>query len=403
MGGALTPNQLAGSYVQPKLLSKISETLVLRAISQHGPCTRSEVSQFIGVTFPTVAKAVASLLDAQLLEEFDDSPSGPGRPAKRLRLASESSQVIGVSIDEETSSIVAAGFDGGMILETREEFATPRDYDELLAELKSRIGALVERDGVAIQGVGLSVPGLVDYRRQRVRFSANIPMLNERPLPDQIRKLTGVECLMVHDSHALCLAERLYGEAKSLSTFAILDLCKGIGMGVMINGEFLIGKSGYAGELGHNQFVPDGPECHCGRRGCLETVASEWALIQQASQRLGRALSFEEIAERDARGDAVVRGELQQTCDYLGVAVADIVNLFNPEAVFLAGRIFELIPWSFDRVLRQAGQKALEHSFEDCRFLPGRGSHLQGAVAAMINYRIASRLPETERTASAAS
>src|ERR1700742_2102790 len=77
------------SPVQPQLLSRINEALVLRAIRQHGPSTRGELSQWMGVTFPTVAKAVGSLIDARLLEEFDDVVSGPGRPAKRLRLSKE--------------------------------------------------------------------------------------------------------------------------------------------------------------------------------------------------------------------------------------------------------------------------------------------------------------------------
>src|SRR4030095_5997465 len=82
------------SPVQPQLLSRINEAFVLRTIRQHGPSTRGELSQYMGVTFPTVAKAVGSLLDARLLEEFDDAMTGPGRPAKRLRLSRENSLVV---------------------------------------------------------------------------------------------------------------------------------------------------------------------------------------------------------------------------------------------------------------------------------------------------------------------
>ena len=86
------------SPIQPKLLSKINERLVLRLSQDRGPSTRSEMSKSMGITFPTVAKAVTSLLDLKLLEEIEDTSSGPGRPAKRLSLAYENSQVIGVTL-----------------------------------------------------------------------------------------------------------------------------------------------------------------------------------------------------------------------------------------------------------------------------------------------------------------
>ena len=100
------------SPVQPQLLSRINEALVLRAIRQHGPSTRGELSAYMGVTFPTVAKAVGSLVEARLLEEFDDVMTGPGRPAKRLRLSKEKSQVIGLTVDVLTCEVASAGFDG---------------------------------------------------------------------------------------------------------------------------------------------------------------------------------------------------------------------------------------------------------------------------------------------------
>ena len=112
--GCRSPTVSNHSPVQPQLLSRINEALVLRSIRQNGPSTRGELSQQMGVTFPTVAKAVASLLEARLLEEFDDETTGPGRPAKRLRLSKERSQVVGVTVDVEGSvaAAVAVGRDG---------------------------------------------------------------------------------------------------------------------------------------------------------------------------------------------------------------------------------------------------------------------------------------------------
>ena len=93
----------------------------------------------MGVTFPTVAKAVGSLLDARLLEEYDDLTTGPGRPAKRLRLSKEKSQVVGVTVDGEVCEVAAAGFDGVLREGTKQSWTTPRSYNELLDGLVKRV------------------------------------------------------------------------------------------------------------------------------------------------------------------------------------------------------------------------------------------------------------------------
>ena len=187
------------SPVQPQLLSRINEALVLRAIRQHGPSTRGELSQHMGVTFPTVAKAVGSLVDARLLEEFDDVMTGPGRPAKRLRLSREKSQVVGVTVDVRTCEVAAAGFDGVLREETKQSFPTPRSYDELLAAIVERVKSL-RSDEMPILCIGISVVGLVDYRQQEIRLAANLQFSGRQETrpglePDARRRLrAGSRC-----------------------------------------------------------------------------------------------------------------------------------------------------------------------------------------------------------------
>ena len=178
------------SPVQPQLLSRINEALVLRAIRQNGPSTRGELSQHMGVTFPTVAKAVGSLIDARLLEEFDDVVSGPGRPAKRLRLSKERAQVVGLTIDVQSCEIAAAGFDGVLRDGSNETFATPRSYEELLDTVVEKIQSL-DGGGMSILSVGISVVGLVDYRRQEIRLAASLPFLNRKQLGRDLSRRIG--------------------------------------------------------------------------------------------------------------------------------------------------------------------------------------------------------------------
>jgi N-acetylglucosamine repressor len=385
------------SPVQPQLLSRINESLVLRAIRQLGPATRGELSQHMGVTFPTVAKAVSSLIDARLLEEFDEALTGPGRPPKRLRLSKEKSQVVGVTIDVQQCEVAAAGFDGVLRDDTRQPFATPRTYEELLAAIAERVEA-INIEHMPILCVGVSVVGLVDYRRQEIRLAASLPFLDGKSLGQDLSQRLAAECVLVHDAHALCLAEYIYGEARNLDSFAVLDMCTGIGMGVMINHMFLTGHSGFAGEMGHIPIVPNGRKCRCGRRGCLETVASEWALVERVSERLDRTVTFDEVMTLAMKGDKRVRSELNRLCKYLALAMAHVVNLFDPQCVFVNGRLFDELPWLCDHLVARAQQLALEPAFADCRFMPTSGSHMLGAVATAISAVTSSRVHELQET-----
>jgi predicted NBD/HSP70 family sugar kinase len=385
------------SPVQPQLLSRINEALVLRTIRQHGPSTRGELSHHMGVTFPTVGKAVGSLLDARLLEEFDDAMTGPGRPAKRLRLSRENSLVVGVTVDVLTCEVAAGGFDGVLRDDTRQSFATPDSYDKLLTAIVGRVKSLCSED-VPILCIGISVVGLVDYRRQEIRLAANLPFLDGKKLGRDISQLIGADCVMVHDAHALCLAEYVYGEASNLDSFAVLDMCTGIGLGVMVNHLFLTGHSGFAGEMGHIPIVPNGRKCHCGRRGCLETVASEWAFLERISERLGRPVDFNEAMALALKGDKLVRSELNRLCKYLAVAIAHVVNLFDPQCVYVTGRLFDQLPWLRDHLVARARQVALEPAFADCRFMSTSATHLLGAVATAISAVTSSRVHELKDT-----
>jgi N-acetylglucosamine repressor len=386
------------SPIQSKLLSKINERLVLRMIQDCGPSTRAEMSKMIGITFPTVAKAVTSLLDSKLLEEIDEVSTGPGRPAKLLRLASENSQVIGVTLSSSECMVASAGLNGVIYPESSQSFISPSTYDAVLIETTRRVKKLMLASGRSTLIVGVSVPSVVDYQEQRAIFSANMPMLNGKCLGSDLQGLLGVECLIVRDTHALSLSERLQEkeEEEVAANFAMLDLCGGIGLGLMVDGNFLTGNSGFAGELGHIPIVPEGDICRCGKKGCLETVASEWALEAKVSLALRRTVKMHEILEMARAGHRQVLAELENMCHYLAIGVAHVVNIINPGTFYIFGRVFQACPHLLDFLVENTKQYALEPSFTSCRFTQARGGVMDGTIASIINYLTDSRVPDLD-------
>jgi N-acetylglucosamine repressor len=340
----------------------------------------------MGNSPPTVSKAVASLLGSRLLEEVDHEETGRGRPAKRLRLASEQAQVLGLVIDARQCRLLAAGLDGKLRESSEVSFATPGSYEQLISAIVNHAQALIDGADATILGLGLSMPGLIDYRDKRCVLSPNVPVTDDHRPEADLTALLGIECVMLQETHALCLAEQRYGIAKGIADFAMLDIGTGVGLGVVCGGRVLTGHSGLAGEIGHIPLVAGGKLCGCGRYGCLETVASDAAIASVISAKIGQPLSMGEILERVADGSYQPNGEIDYACEHLAMGLATVINLFNPATLFVAGRVFELRDGTFELLLRETEARALGPAFADCTIVRARGSKRQGAIAAIIEY-----------------
>jgi N-acetylglucosamine repressor len=355
------------------------------------------MSKSIGITFPTVTKAVASLLDAKLLEEYEDAPNGPGRPAKRLRLASENAQVIGVTLSESVCWIASAGLDGVIHEPLVEDFETPDDYDSLIEAIATHATKLIEADDKATLCVGVSIPGIVDYQQQLAVMSANLPMVNGKHVGRDLQAKIDVECIVVRDAHAFSLSERLtHNGGDARKTIAMLDHSEGIGLGLIINREFFTGEKGYAGELGHIPIVSNGEVCHCGKVGCLETVASEWSLEVKFSKAFRRPVSIDEILELATAGDDDVLQALNEMCAQLARGLACVVNIFNPGIFYIYGKCFQAAPQLLEVLTEETRRHALAPSFTACEFLPASGGELEGTVASVVNYLTESLVPDLD-------
>jgi N-acetylglucosamine repressor len=385
---------VAVSTIRPAVVGKLNERQVLRLLQTRGPLSRAEVARESGLSAPTVSKAIASLLKTGFLEEADAPELARGRPAPKLRLATTSAQVLGVAIDAGHCEVVSAGLDG-VLHQQIVTVPTPNSYEELIDGLEQAARQLMDRPGVATLGLGMSLPGLVDYRQSRGVLSPNIPMTNGHAPAIDLANRLGVECALLQESHALCLAERYHGLARGLDDFAVLDIGTGVGLGVMLGGRLLRGNSGLAGEIGHITAVTrGGRRCGCGNTGCLETVASDSALACAASEQLGRTVTVDEVIELARSGSIDLHNELEQIAGYLAIAVAAVMNLFNPAVVFIHSPLFDVDPTLLGRVVEEAGRRALPPSFAECRILRAEGSKRQGAVAGVIRHLTESLAPE---------
>jgi N-acetylglucosamine repressor len=191
-----------------------------------------------------------------------------------------------------------------------------------------------------------------------------------------------IDVVVLQECHALCWAEQTFGAARGVDDFAMLDISEGLGLGVMHNGRIVQGHSGLAGELGHMTVELEGRPCGCGNRGCLETVATDTALVTFVGERLGGRVELDEIIAGMQSGTLDCAGELDRVLDYLAVGTAAVVNIFNPQKLFIYGRLLDARADLFGQLLERAERRALAPNWRDCQVVRARGNKRLGTVAA---------------------
>jgi len=372
--------------IESRLLRRLNERRLLATIQEHGPASRAMLTRVSGMTAPTVSKAVDSLLKRGLVEELDPVVPALGRPGRLVRMAADTATVLGVVIDATTCSIVATGLDGRVSDDKTRRFSTPASYAGLLNLLTRECRGLLEDSTATLHGMGVSVPGLVNERLEEIVFSPNLHILDKRNPARDLEQRLGVKCVLLQETDALCLAERLYGDARGLADFAMLDVAAGLGLGVMSGGELLSGHSGMAGEVGHVTVAPDGIRCGCGNRGCLETLATDAALVRLVSEQEGRSLDVAAVEALLAERPEAFIGPVGTVTEYLAIAIAAVINIFNPTALFVHGTLLAGSPARFAPVLERVRQRTLTASLADCTITPTSSSKRQGAVAGIIHH-----------------
>jgi glucokinase len=225
------------------------------------------------------------------------------------------------------------------------DFPRLEDFIErTLAIARERCKAL----GVTAAGVGIGVP--TGNPENGTFHASNLPWKGVVPVVDLFRARFGVPVFVVNDAKAALLGEMTYGAAKGMKHFVVITLGTGLGCGIVLNGELVYGHDGFAGELGHTIVFPGGRACGCGRRGCLETYVSATGIKRTAIELLATEIDespLRELApacigsklidEAAMQGDPIAVKTLRRAGEVLGLALANLVAIVRPEAIFLQG------------------------------------------------------------------
>jgi predicted NBD/HSP70 family sugar kinase len=372
--------------------------IVLRRVAEQGPRSRARLAVETGLNKSTVSSLVADLIDAGLLRDspVEERPARVGRPPQSVELDPDGPFVLGLEVNVDYLAVWASDLAGAVrhraFVANDNRAASPEAVLGVLARLAEEA---LERPFAGNRQPALAtvaVPGLVDPGGELAIAPnlgwADVPvasLLNEAlenpPYPVRVE----------NEANLGAVAELVEGAGRGLSDFVYVSGEIGIGAGVVLRGELFRGASGFAGEFGHLTIDPFGPPCGCGGRGCLERLAGQDALLRLAGwdSRMRCEGTRPEwpgamLADSARAGHARTLEALSQVGHTLGIAIASLANLLDPEAVLLGGYLAPLTEWLSVPIERELETRALAGRRMRCRVLPARlggEAAVRGAVA----------------------
>jgi predicted NBD/HSP70 family sugar kinase/biotin operon repressor len=380
---------------QPGALGSLRESnreKVVKALQTLGVASRADIARWTGLSRSTVSSIVAELHDEGLVVDRHDGgreAAGSGRPPALIALDPSAGYALGIDFGKRHLAVALADLSHEVLGEKWVEM--PDDYEagEGMARATEMVDDLLDElaaDKGRVIGVGMGIPGPVQTTGMVGSF-AILPGWAGTAPQERMAELLGLPVRVGNDANLGALAESTWGAGRGSSSVVYLKLATGIGAGIVIGGRLFEGAGGTAGEIGHTTIDETGDICRCGNRGCLETYAGAAAIASLLSRSFDQQLDTEDVLSRAAEGDAGCRRALADAGRHIGVAVANLCNLVNPERIVVGGSLGHAGALLLDPLRESVSLRAIPSAGEDVSIVPGElgeRAELLGAVALVL-------------------
>lgn len=352
-------------------------SFVLRLIHSQSPISRAQLAIITGLNKSTVSSLVDELLERNLVLEIGNNSGGAGRPATLLQVNAQAGYIIGVDLGVDFVSVAVTDFMGNILWRKREDADPNEDQQKMITQtlrIVKEAMASSKQKHQHFLGLGLATPGTVNINDGVLIFAPNLHWRNV-PFGKIFAEQTKLKIFVENDANAAAVAEHLFGKARQVQDFLFVFSGVGIGGGLFLNGKLYRGKNGYAGEIGHFPIMaePYQTVCHCGNRGCWETYANQYSIIQRVQARLevkrtsiipklmaeqNSGLTIPLIKQAADAGDKEAIDSFAEAGLAMGQGFAGLINIFNPSKMILGGPLSiageYLLPNIIDAVKRHS-------------------------------------------------
>ena len=338
-------------------LKKRNVMNVLNVLHNSRPISRASIARSTGLTPTTVSSVVSRLLDLGIVQIVGPSTIRKGRRPILIDFNPEAFYVIGLDLGIHEIRVIVVNLHGSVTARIHESIEAHRGKDYLISKMLQILQKIITDLQIHVTekllGIGLSIPGLIDTEKGIPLFSANLPELQNVEILRIFQKEFKIPVFVTNDVSAMALGESKFGIARGYKNILCINVGHGIGSGIIIDGELY--RDMYSeGVFGHISILPFGHVCHCGSRGCLETMASGNAIASSAIRAVksgGSAtikhlvdgkidkISAETVANAADMGDETAQRIVKEAATYLGIAIANAIKLVSPHIIVIGGGV----------------------------------------------------------------
>jgi N-acetylglucosamine repressor len=338
----------------------INRQIVLNYVRERGPISRADIARETDLQRSTISHIVKELTHFDLIKEVYGESSG-GRPPALLTLRSARPIAIGVDLGTVKTTVATCDLTGRII--EKEEFWTDSAEERTTSLIIESVMNQLSKNGDTIEGIGVSLPALVDTRKEHVLYSPFF-MWRDPQIIEKISNAAGIPVTAENDANAAALAELWFGrpEIRHVRDFILVFIENGIGTGIVFDGQIYRGPAGVAGEFGHMRIGTDAPiECATGSRECWEAFASEKSALSRYATRLGdrshaSRISFIQLVDLALQNDENALFALKETAKYIGIGMGNLIQGLSPEAIIVGGSLVRAWPLISDDIQSAAEQ-----------------------------------------------
>lgn len=324
---------------------------IIAYFATNEKATIAELSKEFNISIPKINECVTELIADELVKDYGKTTSAVGRKPNTYGLVANSAYFIGVQVGIDNLSISMINMKKDIVSEKDDIPYTLENNEESLQEICKEINEFIAKHNIVkekILGIGINLLGRINYR---TGYSYSYFNFYEDPLSKLFEENIGIPTFLENDTKALSYAEFSSGILSEEKDALFVNVGNGIGLGIMIDGQLYYGKSGFSGEFGHISIFDNDIICKCGKKGCLETEASGYALIRRVTDQINDGatssltkkfkrledIKLNDIISAAKKDDNLCIEAINYIGDKLGRGIASLINIFNPELIIIGG------------------------------------------------------------------
>lgn len=346
-------------------MKTVNRSIILNKIRTDSPISRAQIAKDTKLTPPTVSSNVKALIEQGIVMESVLGESQGGRKPTMLLINNKAFYVIGVDAGPMVIDYVIADLAGNVVTRASSELTMPITNTQFLTTLKEGVHAVIGDRPIDLEkiiGIGVAMHGVVEVETGTSLYAPNLGLTNI-PIKEELEQEFELEVKVENDARAMALGESWFGNHGELDSMLAVNLGRGVGAGLVINGKLYHGAQDIAGEVGHMTIDINGEICECGNRGCLQTFATGPAITKHAEKVLKEVkeipLTGEQVYEMALAGNQEFVKILKDTGTIIGVGLTNLIHIINPSKIVLGGGVTKSGKFILPAVHESIEQRAL--------------------------------------------